>query len=223
MCCHGKGTLGTGTTRGFRLYASRPRHQNRNQVPAQAVQPQDPIPGSFRKAFWKQKMPHNARNVWWRLLIKKLPSGVRLHRIIPTFVGPLCRICQEGDETDQHLLFSCPRKLEIWQNALTKHIRTQDWTAALIESLCFPNAPVVEALNNMPLFLLLGSIMATIWRYHHSSIREDTPFDTRQVSAAVEQAISLAQAQLEEKRKMARANLPRRLHTDPPPDDNFPT
>jgi len=109
-----KGTLGTGTTRGFRLYASRPRPPNRNRVPAQVAPPQDPpIPGSFWKDFWKQKMPHNARNVWWRLLIKKLPSGVRLHRMIPVIVGPLCRICQEGDETDQHLLFSCPRKLEI--------------------------------------------------------------------------------------------------------------
>jgi hypothetical protein len=168
-------------------------------------------------------MPHNARNVWWRLLIKKLPSGVRLHRIIPTIVDRRCRICQGEDETDQHLLFSCPRKLEIWQNALRKHTRTQDWTATIIESLCYPNPPVVETLNNMPLFLLLGSIMATIWRYHHGSIREDTPFETRQVSAAVELAISLAQAQLEEKRKRARANLPRPRLLTPPPDDNFPT
>jgi len=186
-----KGTLGTGTTRGFRLYASRPRPPNRNRVPAQVAPSQDPpIPGSFWKDFRKQKMPHNARNVWWRLLIKKLPSGVLLQRMIPAIVGPLCRICQEGQETDQHLLFSCPRKLEIWQNALTKHIRAQEWTAALIESLCYPNPPAVVALNNMPLFLLLGTIMATIWRYHHSSIREDTPFDTRQVSAAVELAVS---------------------------------
>ncbi|OAQ35839.1 hypothetical protein K457DRAFT_65631, partial [Linnemannia elongata AG-77] len=53
--------------------------------------------------FWKNKIPNNARNVWWRLLINKLPSGLHLRSITPDMVEPLCRICGTSLETSQHL------------------------------------------------------------------------------------------------------------------------
>ncbi|KAF9179149.1 hypothetical protein BGZ51_007195, partial [Haplosporangium sp. Z 767] len=94
---------------------------------------QPPFTSSFWKGFWKEPIPHNARNVWRRLLINKLPSGTRLHAIIPEMIEPLCRKCSNGLETDRHLLFSCFKKLEVWQGALRKYIEDRAWTAAYIE------------------------------------------------------------------------------------------
>jgi hypothetical protein len=201
-----KGTLDKVSTRDLRLLAFKSLVPQPAPTPPPAQDDQPPrestLSAAFWKSFWKREMPHNVRNVWWRLLIRKLPTGVRLHAFIPMIVSPQCRVCQER-ETDQHLLFGCPAKLEIWKASLNKYIREYDWTVTLIESLFYPVPPKFEALNNLPVYLLLGTIMATIWRYHHKSIREDEPFDSRRVSAAVDLAIGLVTAQLEEKRKSA--------------------
>jgi hypothetical protein len=91
-----KGTLGEGRTRDFRLVASGlpgpipppppPGEDRPNQEP--------PFPAAFWRSFWGTDIPHNARNVWSCLLIKKLPSSGLLHAITPAIVGPQCRICE---------------------------------------------------------------------------------------------------------------------------------
>ena len=183
-----------------------------------------PLTPSFWKGFWKESIPHNARNVWWRLLINKLPSGTRLHAIIPAVVEPLCRICNNGHETDHHLLFSCPKKLEVWQGALNRYIEDREWTAAHIGSLFFPQPERHVPLNNIPFFLLLGSILATIWRYHHAFIRENQIFDSTRVLAAVDIVLNQVLAQMEERRKQEEKRNPTQPTIDPPDiDTNFPT
>ncbi|KAI8363239.1 hypothetical protein B0O80DRAFT_379086, partial [Mortierella sp. GBAus27b] len=178
---------------------------------------------AFWKRFWQMNIPHNARNVWWRLLIKKLPSSARLHAIIPT-IAPQCRICKEGIETDHHMLFSCPRKLEVWRGALAKHFQAQEWTADSIKSLFYPQPPAFKTIKEIPKFTLLSSILATIWRYHHQSIREDEPFNSRQVLAAVDLEIGSLAAQYEEwARREARLNPPAPPVDNHLDNNNFPT
>lgn len=201
----------------FKAYAPTPRADRQNQ-------PGRNLDRHFWKYFWVNTMPHNARNVWWRLLINKLPSRSRLHAILPTIFEPRCQICKDEDETDSHLLFSCPKKLEVWQGTLTKYIKDQEWTAELIESLFYPNTLNLKPLDRIPLVLLISTILATIWKYHFNSIREEVPFDTRQVSAAIDIAINLVKAQLEEERKREEKKNPTAPETTPgTTDNNFPT
>ena len=189
-----------------------------------AQQPQNQLSASFWKSLWDRKIPHNARNIWWRLLIGKLPSCARLHNIMPTIVAPLCRICEAETETDQHLLFGCPKKLEVWQTALRKYISDQDWTIVLIENFFYPRPPYFEPQHGVPLFLLLGTILATIWKYHHLSVRENEIFDVIRVSAAIDIAVKQVIAQLEQKKKQEDRGRPQIPATDQEqPDANFPT
>ncbi|KAF9142480.1 hypothetical protein BGX20_007265, partial [Mortierella sp. AD010] len=216
--------LGNAKTRQFRRVIFKAIYPNPVPRLPPAHQPQVPISSSFWTSFWKAIIPHNSRNIWWRLLIGKLPSGARLHAIIPTIVEPLCRICQSDTDSDHHLLFSCPKKLEVWQYALKKYINDQEWTAILIESFFYSKPPVFEPLHGIPLFLLLGTILATIWKYHHAFIREGEAFDVNKVSAAVDIAVNLVIAQLEERKKQEeRQNPPVPAPNPDLPDSNFPT
>lgn len=220
-----KGAFGVASTKVFRRAAFNKIYQPPTPPPHHP--PMAPVPAqlttSFWTGFWREEMPHNARNVWWRLLINKLPSGVRLHAIIPAVVEPLCRICSNGHETDRHLLFSCPKKLEVWQGALTKYVKEHTWTADQVESLFFPRPEKLTPLNNVPTILLLGSVLATIWRFHFAFIREDQIFDTTRVSAAVDIALNQILAQLEEIRKQEARRQPPTPAADPDADTNFPT
>jgi hypothetical protein len=118
------------------------------------------------------------------------------------------------------MLFACQIKLRIWQYALIKYVEEIDWTGDIIISLFYLRPPVLNITNGISQFLLLGTILATIWKYHHSSIRDEEDFNPQQVSAAIDTAITLVLAQLEgEKRRQ-----------DPVPrlvpaavDTNFPT
>ncbi|KAF9144474.1 hypothetical protein BGX30_012681 [Mortierella sp. GBA39] len=113
--------------------------------------PLPPLTATFWTPFWKNKIPHNARNVWWRLLFNKLPSDLHLHSIIPDMVEPLCRVCGTDLET-------------------------------------------IKPLHDIIIFILIGTILASVWRYHHAFIREDQAFEPRMVLAAVDLAITQVRA-----------------------------
>ncbi|KAG9320904.1 hypothetical protein KVV02_008688 [Mortierella alpina] len=125
--------------------------------------------------------------------------------------------------TDQRLLFSCPQKLEVWKGALTKHIKDHTWTADQVERLFFPRPEKLSPLNNLPIILLLGSILATIWRLHFAFIREDQIFDTTRVLGAVDIALNQVLAQMEERRKRVARHQPPLPAADPATDTNFLT
>lgn len=187
------------------------------------IAPPPPLTSSFWTLFWKNPIPHNARNVWWRLLINKLPSGVHFHSILPDKVGVLCRICLTQVESNQHLLFSCPKKLEVWQSAMTRYVEERDWSADYVCSLFFPKSDPLEPHNDVPLFLLIGVILATIWRYHFAFVMEDQGFDPRIVLTAVDLAITQARAQLAEKKRQSEERQPPPPVEPPPTDTNHPT
>ncbi|KAG9070404.1 hypothetical protein KI688_009741 [Linnemannia hyalina] len=84
------------------------------------VAPPPPLTATFWTSFWRNKIPHNAHNVWRRLLINELPSGLHLHSIIPDMVELLCLVCGTGLEASQRLLFSCPKKLERYHYAFVR-------------------------------------------------------------------------------------------------------
>jgi hypothetical protein len=107
-------------------------------------------------------------------------------------------------ETSRHLLFDCSKKLEVWQGALSRYVEERVWTAEYVCSLIVPR-------DNIPLFLLLGAILATVWRYTFASVLEAQAFEPRIVLAAVDLAITQARAQLAEKQRQREKQQP------PPP------
>ncbi|KAG9069863.1 hypothetical protein KI688_009188 [Linnemannia hyalina] len=133
------------------------------------VAPPPPLTATVWTSFWN----NNARNTWWRLLINKLPSGLHLHSIIRDMVEHLCWVCGTDLETSRHLLFSFPKKLEVWHGALSRYVEERTWTADYICSLFFPDPDPVKPLHDIPIFILIGTILASVWRYHHAFVRKD--------------------------------------------------
>ncbi|KAF8945461.1 hypothetical protein BGZ47_002608 [Haplosporangium gracile] len=56
-----------------------------------------------------------------------------------------------------------------------------------------------RAPSRIPIFILIGTILTSIWRYRHAFVREDQAFESRMVLAAVDLAITQVRAQLAEK------------------------
>ncbi|SAM02760.1 hypothetical protein [Absidia glauca] len=71
--------------------------------------------------FWSLTIPHRVRNLWWRLLLHKLPTRLRLVKFkIPQVTTPTCAICQETPEDDHHMVIGCPLKEDLWHRALAQ-------------------------------------------------------------------------------------------------------
>ncbi|EIE89817.1 hypothetical protein RO3G_14528 [Rhizopus delemar RA 99-880] len=74
------------------------------------------------KAFIRSPMHHIPRNVWYRPLHEKLSTRANLHRIIPAKVdGDYCQLCKLP-ETEQHMLFTCIQKQDLWNAAFKKYL-----------------------------------------------------------------------------------------------------
>ncbi|KAG9067604.1 hypothetical protein KI688_012389 [Linnemannia hyalina] len=88
--------------------------------------------------------------------------------------------------------------------------------------LFFPNSDPLEPRNDVPLFLLIGVILATIWRYYFVFVMEDQAFDPRIVLPAVDLAITQAHAQLAEKKRQSEERQPPPTAEPPPTGTNHP-
>jgi hypothetical protein len=85
------------------------------------------------------------------------------------------------------------------------------WTADYVSSLFFSCPDDIVPYDNVPLFLLIGAILATVWRYHLAFVLENQAFEPRIVLTAVDVAITQARAQLAEKQRQREKQQP------PPP------
>lgn len=78
-------------------------------------------------AFWKLKIPHQARNFWWRYKQDRLPCGTVRQAI---WNQPSC--CEaEGCHTliadKNHFVFHCAHKYNAWQEILSRYTTKDDW------------------------------------------------------------------------------------------------
>lgn len=61
--------------------------------------------------FWALSLSHAVRNIWFRLLHRKIPHKSLLNRFMPDhFPSKNCLICPFAVESLDHFLFSCPKK-----------------------------------------------------------------------------------------------------------------
>ncbi|KAI9009361.1 hypothetical protein CLU79DRAFT_711053, partial [Phycomyces nitens] len=64
--------------------------------------------------FRSTPLPHDARNIWFRALHRKISCRARLNSMIPSpFPHSSCAICLTDSDNQEHFLFSCPSKLSV--------------------------------------------------------------------------------------------------------------
>jgi zinc-binding in reverse transcriptase len=83
--------------------------------------------------FWTQNIPHKARSLWWRLLLRKLPVAKYRHEVWK-HDSPLCHDCGEV-ETIEHAYVECLTKGFAWRDFLALYTDVRAWRDADIFSL----------------------------------------------------------------------------------------
>jgi hypothetical protein len=122
------------------------------------------------KQFWKLKIPHGARNCWWRLLIHKLPSQVNLRHQI---AGPsVCLLCSNALEDDFHMIIGCPRKASFW--LVARHVaRIGVPMQDIWDILTFRSSPRDETI-----LIHLGEILMVLWQLHRYCCTDNVQWST---------------------------------------------
>jgi hypothetical protein len=150
------------------------KHQDERSLPAPRP-PRSPAPAltmqpSQWKRFWKLKIPHGARNCWWRLLIHKLPSQVNLRHQIAG--PPVCLLCSNALEDDFHMIIDCPRKTSFW--LVARHVARIDVPMQDIwDILNFRSSPRDETI-----LLRLGEILMVLWQLHWHCCIDNVQWNT---------------------------------------------
>ncbi|OAQ22796.1 hypothetical protein K457DRAFT_84333, partial [Linnemannia elongata AG-77] len=80
------------------------------------------------RRFWRAKIPHRARTMWWRFKRDWLPCGTLRHKIWKQ--EPHCSMagCRERYEDKAHHTFQCTPKYIAWQTILKQHTSKTVWS-----------------------------------------------------------------------------------------------
>ncbi|KAG0933367.1 hypothetical protein G6F57_009747 [Rhizopus arrhizus] len=131
------------------------------------------------KAFISSPMPHIPRNVWYRLLHKKLSTRVNLHRIIPAKIDDdYCQLCKLP-ETEQHMLFTCIQKQDLWNAAFKKYLSNpKDPSCSSIfedlSTLRLSKYYILQYHDKFTIYDFFATIIRFIWKAHWQQFFEQT-------------------------------------------------
>ncbi|OAQ32639.1 hypothetical protein K457DRAFT_70268, partial [Linnemannia elongata AG-77] len=80
------------------------------------------------RRFWRAKIPHRARTMWWRFKRDWLPCGTLRHKIWKQ--EPHCSMagCRERHEDKTHHIFQCTPKYIAWHTILKQHTSKTVWS-----------------------------------------------------------------------------------------------
>lgn len=116
-------TLELATTKHLRTFL-------RQDTPPDPNSSTHPEAGSLKqwRRFWRAKIPHRARTMWWRFKRDWLPCGTLRHKIWKQ--EPHCSMagCRERHEDKTHHIFQCTPKYIAWQTILKQHTSKTVWS-----------------------------------------------------------------------------------------------
>ncbi|KAI7875645.1 uncharacterized protein EV154DRAFT_569465 [Mucor mucedo] len=133
---------------------------------------------SMWKKFWLMPLTHATRNIWIRIIRRKIPAKSTLHRLIPSyFQSPVCPICCTKDESIEHFLYKCPLKMVSGMNSWENYFSTPFSIEAIHEAifeLQFPQNN--QASRHIEPAIIIASIITSIWRIHWTFVFNTVPF-----------------------------------------------
>lgn len=150
------------------------------------------VPASQLYKFWASPMLLPARQLWYRTLIRKLPTGKYLHDIHRRD-SPLCSICHREIDTYEHFILQCSKKIEIWQDMLLEfypHLSLQ--LEELRHFLVYLQPPVFLSVHHIPTFLTFCStVQFIIWKHYWKLQFDSTPFSTQNIILEIRQQLQI--------------------------------
>ncbi|KAG1050249.1 hypothetical protein G6F43_007464 [Rhizopus delemar] len=129
--------------------------------------------------FWVYPVSRACRNVWYRLLHRKIPHRSLLNRLIPYyFPFDTYSVCATGSDTLEYFLYDCPKKWLVWQTIWDEYFRLLPLTTNQLQkalfhlefppSICCP-LPVSPA-------IVVGYTLLAVWRATWQLIFNNQPF-----------------------------------------------
>jgi hypothetical protein len=91
------------------------------------------IPSKSWISFSKSKMDHTSRNLWYRIIQKKMSDKITMHGM-NLVDSERCAFCNQAEDT-LHMLFTCDHKSDIWYKFIKVFIGYPQqifWTACMV-------------------------------------------------------------------------------------------
>ncbi|KAI8136845.1 hypothetical protein BJV82DRAFT_526414, partial [Fennellomyces sp. T-0311] len=110
--------------------------------------------------------PQRAHTVWWRALHCTIPCHANLHHILPNrFPSPSC-ILSSDTYLQQHFLWGCPRKQEVWWTIAYRFLAPLSTVQAVhIPDITSPSPPTLPdlAIDGQ---CVIATTLVAIWSAH---------------------------------------------------------
>ena len=163
-------TLNTASSRALRRYIQPPLEADRLHGRPQQW-----------KRFWKARIPHPARTIWWRAIHGKIATGQFRYETWRVVDSPECQICLAPVENTAHMLFLCPQKRLAWTTYLAEYTNKSQWTDAELEDLTSLSRriPSPKQQHNITAVQLFACGLLGIWRCHYAFAMDGSDFSTQ--------------------------------------------
>ncbi|KAH7056800.1 hypothetical protein BKA57DRAFT_532399 [Linnemannia elongata] len=128
-------TFGSATTKQLRHFLSSPPSTASAPPPTESTSRSEEGSVTQWRKFWRTKIPHRARTIWWRYKRDILPCGtLRAHRWNQ---DPKCEMrgCREQRTDKNHYIFQCSAKYLAWQSVLKEYTDKPLWSDEDLHSL----------------------------------------------------------------------------------------
>ncbi|OAQ23033.1 hypothetical protein K457DRAFT_36828 [Linnemannia elongata AG-77] len=128
-------TFGSAATKQLRHFLSSPPSTASAPPPTESTSRSEEGSVTQWRKFWRTKIPHRARTIWWRYKRDILPCGtLRAHRWNQ---DPKCEMrgCREQSADKNHYIFQCSAKYLAWQSILKEYTDKPLWSDEDLHSL----------------------------------------------------------------------------------------
>ncbi|KAI8330565.1 hypothetical protein BC941DRAFT_341335, partial [Chlamydoabsidia padenii] len=146
---------------------ARYRQQYWNKMSSSLI-PSSLTPRAKWTTFWRQQMHPQGRTLWYRLTKRKLYCQLALSKIRP-LTTLTCLLCQNHEETLDHLFVQCSQKWPVWIKAFDEIIPS-------ITNIIFEHqVPSISGISSS-IWILYSCIIQIIWKHHWAYVIHQNPF-----------------------------------------------
>jgi hypothetical protein len=137
------------------------------------------IPSKPWISFTKSKMDHTSRNLWYRIIHKKMPDKITMHGM-NLVDSERCAFCNQTEYT-LHMLFMCDHKSDIWYKLFKILIENPqqiflDRLYGDITNITLPRYTILSLDLKINIFELFSTALRIIWRAHWQNHFDLVPF-----------------------------------------------
>jgi hypothetical protein len=124
--------------------------------------------------FWKSSMLLQARSMWYKALLQKLPTRQVIHQM-GVIESPQCLLCPNTVEDQDHLLAKCSVRWAVWNQALAIYYPDLSFVPSDIIASLRLSPPPSSILDLKRFYTILSTIQWFIWKAYWNLVFDHHP------------------------------------------------